>query len=57
LKLTGFITILLLLALLVQPDLAEQDEVIIQDIVELEKALYEQVCTTRIVLVKLTTFI
>jgi len=41
----------------VQPDLAEQDEVIIQDIVELEKALYEQVCTTRIVLDKLTTFI
>jgi hypothetical protein len=40
---------------LLQPDLAEEDEAIIQDIVKLEKTLYEQVCTARIVLVKLAT--
>lgn len=40
-----------------QPDLAEEDEAIIQDIVKLEKALYEQVCTAKIVLDKLTIFI
>jgi hypothetical protein len=42
---------------LLQPDLAEEDEAIIQDIVKLEKTLYEQVCTARIVLDKLATFI